>query len=77
MMHACACMGPQPGHKYCPCKEKQMMAEREIGTDGLPWPTHYFHHIPVTTQTVPQGCICPPGSEATCKGRFCPRRASQ
>lgn len=23
---------------------------------------------------VQQGCICPPGSEATCRGPMCPRR---
>lgn len=22
----------------------------------------------------PSGCVCPPGSEATCKGGLCPRR---
>lgn len=26
--HACACMGPQPGHEYCPCIEQQMEADR-------------------------------------------------
>jgi hypothetical protein len=23
----------------------------------------------------PQGCICPPGAEATCQGPLCPRRS--
>lgn len=23
----------------------------------------------------PRGCICPPGSEKTCQGALCPRRA--
>ena len=76
MIGACACMGPQPGHKYCPCKEKQMMAEREIGPDGLPWPYHYRPTLQESAP-VPMGCICPPGSEATCQGRFCPRRVAQ
>jgi hypothetical protein len=22
----------------------------------------------------PQGCVCPPGAEKTCKGALCPRR---
>lgn len=21
-MNFCACMGPKPGHRYCPCREK-------------------------------------------------------
>ena len=25
-------------------------------------------------EAVPMGCICPPGSEKTCEGEFCPRR---
>lgn len=25
----------------------------------------------------PRGCICPPGSEATCKGDHCPRQPAQ
>jgi hypothetical protein len=30
-------------------------------------------HFPTYTGT-PRGCICPPGSEATCKGFGCPRQ---
>jgi hypothetical protein len=26
--------------------------------------------------TVPHGCVCPVGAEATCKGWACPRRAT-
>lgn len=29
---------------------------------------------PERVSSVPQGCICPPGSETTCKGLMCPRR---
>jgi hypothetical protein len=28
-----------------------------------------------TVNAQPHGCICPPGSEATCKGLNCPRRS--
>lgn len=33
-------------------------------------PTYSVQPIPV----LPRGCVCPPGSEATCKGIGCPRR---
>jgi hypothetical protein len=44
---------------------------------GLPMPPRdpgWFvpvHPVPPS----PHGCVCPPGSEATCKGALCPRRA--
>jgi hypothetical protein len=28
-----------------------------------------------TSAPAPHGCICPPGSEKTCQGLLCPRRA--
>lgn len=31
--------------------------------------------IAAASQPKPRGCVCPPGSEATCKGWDCPRRA--
>jgi hypothetical protein len=33
---------------------------------------------PMWTYTPPpRGCICPPGSEATCKGSDCPRQPAK
>lgn len=55
----CACLGPQNGEPLCPCK---MRAAREYMAPGY-------------VVQRPQGCICPPGSEATCQGIACPRRA--
>ena len=43
-----------------------------VGNPMLVW-SHGAY--PPTTQPVHiQGCICPPGSEATCRGISCPRR---
>lgn len=53
----CACMGPQNGEPLCPC---QMRAARaHIGSYTPPAPTN--------------GCVCPAGAEATCRGINCPR----
>lgn len=38
----------------------------------LPQPVPQFW--PPGPQPMQMGCICPPGSEATCKGTLCPRR---
>lgn len=38
MSCACACMGPRPGHRYCPCREKNEGGEpiHLIGHDVPP-----------------------------------------
>ncbi len=35
---------------------------------------HCCSHDQRPLSAKPQGCICPPGSEATCQGLSCPRR---
>lgn len=30
--------------------------------------------VPYSPPLTPHGCVCPPGSEATCQGLGCPRR---
>lgn len=60
-MATCNCMGPQNGEPLCPC---QMRSVREY--EGKRWPVYVQSHT--------QGCVCPPGSEATCQGSFCPRQ---
>lgn len=59
----CAC---QPGNQH-------------PGWQPLPAPTHPYQpqlpaYIPAPQ---PRGCICPPGSEATCKGDHCPRQPAK
>lgn len=39
--------------------------------DTLP----YYYAVPIPP--APQGCICPPTSERTCKNTFCPRGGGQ
>lgn len=58
----CACLGPQNGEPLCPC---QMQAARQ----------HLGGAAPPQIGSPARGCICPPGSEATCQGIGCPRRA--
>lgn len=38
------------------------------------WDAMWQSVIRHVTAQKPHGCICPPGSEATCKGWNCPRR---
>jgi hypothetical protein len=35
-MKFCACIGPQPGHGLCPCKEKLELERRKVRKQGLP-----------------------------------------
>ena len=32
------------------------------------------HTVMPAAASLPMGCICPPGAEATCEGPMCPRR---
>ena len=70
-MSACGCIGPQNGDPLCPCMMRGVKIRdgRYIREDDLG---------PVKPDPAPvvsaQGCICPPGSEATCQGPFCPRK---
>ena len=71
--HLCNCIGPQNGQPLCPCRMRGVKVENG----------RYVQHIdhgPVRPQVgsvkpVQQGCICPPGAEATCRGQMCPRRS--
>lgn len=65
----CACLGPQNGEPLCPC---QMRAAREYLGRPTYAPNAPGQCTPVAPK--PHGCICPPGSEATCQGLACPRR---
>lgn len=38
------------------------------------YPGQPFYAPPPMPEFPPHGCICPPTSEATCRGDFCPRR---
>ncbi len=61
-MSMCACLGPQRGEPFCPCR---MRAMREWQDQHKPYPQNTL---------VSQGCVCPPGAEATCRGPLCPRQ---
>lgn len=62
MMTMCACMGPQPGHALCPCKERLLLERRKVREQGLPTDEDFF----VSSGRVP-----------TLPGRFILRSARQ
>lgn len=57
------CGGHAGGCSFADCTNNQ----RFIQTPGFPPPM-------VAQPTTPMGCICPPTSEKTCEGPFCPRK---
>ena len=36
MMGPCYCMGPRPGHKLCPCRERLELERQRVRRTGLP-----------------------------------------
>ena len=87
MAFACNCVGPQAGQPLCPCMmagvaEKDgrwVKPEQDLG------PVQVTREIDQAlrralldghklVEMIPQGCVCPVGAEATCKGALCPRR---
>jgi hypothetical protein len=47
------------------------------GNAALPKPVYHHELAELLAKTRPHGCICPPGSEATCRGLSCPRRGAE
>ena len=75
-MHACNCIGPQAGQPLCPCMMRSVAVKngrwvepkRDLGPvvePSVTWP-------PASIGA--RGCVCPPGSEKTCRGPLCPRQ---
>ena len=71
-IHFCACIGPQNVQPRCPCMMRGL-----VQRDGR-WIEPERDLGPVTPERAPlqsaHGCVCPPGSEMTCQGPFCPRK---
>lgn len=63
---ACACGPPSPRAVRLLREENMQLRAGASFPSALP---------PPLFQPIPHGCICPPGSELTCKGEQCPRRA--
>ena len=61
-MEACSCALPQ-------CKISGCI--RQPGLRMFQMPTDNY----VVTFGAPQGCICPPTSEQTCRADYCPRKS--
>lgn len=76
--HACGCIGPQNGEPKCPCMMRNVVQrdghwierERDLGPVRPSVPD-----LAKAFRTQITGCICPPGSEMTCQGPTCPRKA--
>jgi hypothetical protein len=61
------CMWPD-----CTCRP----GNQSPGWQPLPAPPLPYQNFPPFDQR-PRGCICPPGSEETCKGSDCPRQPAK
>lgn len=70
--HHCNCLGPQNGQPHCPCTMRtlRIVDGRYVQDMGPVEPARPALNLWQNTR----GCICPPGSEATCQGALCPRR---
>ena len=63
MEWSCACTGACRVWPYrCPSGPQYSPNQVVAPPQPMYWPTQ------------PMGCICPPTSEQTCNGQFCPRR---